>query len=341
MPGSPFLFQHRPFRDMPRFQAKLQDRNGSTITTIPQSTSTKVPFNDLPKYPLLLHYRPSRDMPGPVIISKTSLGIESYKDALDIQREGLLMTCPGPHCFSNIGLSGKCSGPKPTLQTTSAWLLHYSPLDFLKRPFNDLPRSPMLPQYGIFGDINRSQNHKSHPYSKTEASPHWRQQAFMPTCQGNHTHISTVTASPDGRPQAFMPMFQGSQIYISTDTASPDGRPQAFTPIFQGSQIHAATDTASSDGRTQAFTPMFQGSREEKLQYTIWLSFLCLLKSVLTIGDDKEQTYITTIKPFALYKNIYFFNCLYFRLLNISLFYFALDRIFIFIFFRRSDLYAK
>ena len=86
MPGSPFLFQHRPFRDMPRFQAKLQDRNGSTITTIPQSTSTKVPFNDLPKYPLLLHYRPSRDMPGPVIISKTSLGIESYKNALDIKR---------------------------------------------------------------------------------------------------------------------------------------------------------------------------------------------------------------------------------------------------------------
>ena len=165
MPGSPFLFQHRPFRDMPRFQAKLQDRNGSTITTIPQSTSTKVPFNDLPKYPLLLHYRPSRDMPGPVIISKTSLGIESYKDALDIQREGLLMTFPGPHCFSNIGLSGKCSGPKPTLQTTSAWLLHYSPLDFLKRPFNDLPRSPMLPQYGIFGDINKSQSYNAHPYS--------------------------------------------------------------------------------------------------------------------------------------------------------------------------------
>ena len=99
-------------------------------------------------------------------------------------KRSVLMTCPGPHYFSNIGILATCPGPKPTFNTTMAWRSHsvpatfaeelhstiasrlqlnknhyIYPIEFQDRPFNDLPSSQLHLPHGSFRHIPRYQTH--------------------------------------------------------------------------------------------------------------------------------------------------------------------------------------
>ena len=123
---------------IPSFKAT----KGRLSPILPTWSIKRRPFNDLPRSPLFLRYRPFKDL--------TALTRIWPLCPTRIFKVDLLNTFPISRYFFTFTLLGAFPSTGSTFNPLWLDFDQYYPLDLRTESFNDLLRSPLLLQHGLF-----------------------------------------------------------------------------------------------------------------------------------------------------------------------------------------------